>query len=512
MRNNYTCRASCSSLLPPPSSPPMLRALLAGTGLILLSGVVYGTAVEPRFLLDRRSLEMELRGCRMGEGRRIRSWRTSRIGMWLEMWDGREGGGPRPSRRGGARPDCGVISSTLRILPTVIPLGAACRRSGPPLVAAGIPVVAVLGNHDYSLMTKESTPPSPGGGAGVGAPGHRRHRSGNDAVAVPAPGGGDTPACGGDRFRLGREQPSGIGNWPQSPAGAHRVVLMHNPSRIGRSRRGSAPWRCSPYPRGQIRILGPPASWLEIVREGEVCRRMGPRIHGRGGNRLYVNRGIGFSTLPIRINCRPELTLVTLRKAGEDLPRRVPGDGGSAASAAWAGKLTSTDRRRGRGSILSSAATGSAPHRPRRRGAPTASMSPVLGRPFPQPGTGAPAGVRRRGGGAGRSGSPQGMAGWEWDFHRERPIRLPDHSPRQHRPSCRTASLRMVEGPYDAILVLTDVALGVQEGPIVPGLASDAARVMVLSLDRLRLSERGAPPRHLDSEAVVWNGATLSCI
>lgn len=33
---------------------------------------------------------------------------------------------------------------------------------------------------------------------------------------------------------------------------------------------------------------------------------------GAAGNRLYVNRGIGFSVMPLRINCPPELTWVTL--------------------------------------------------------------------------------------------------------------------------------------------------------------------------------------------------------
>jgi predicted MPP superfamily phosphohydrolase len=37
--------------------------------------------------------------------------------------------------------------------------------------------------------------------------------------------------------------------------------------------------------------------------------------YGQAGNRLYVNRGIGFSSLPPRINCRPELTFFTLRSA-----------------------------------------------------------------------------------------------------------------------------------------------------------------------------------------------------
>jgi predicted MPP superfamily phosphohydrolase len=32
-----------------------------------------------------------------------------------------------------------------------------------------------------------------------------------------------------------------------------------------------------------------------------------------GGLQLYVNRGIGTVGLPFRINCPPEITLITLR-------------------------------------------------------------------------------------------------------------------------------------------------------------------------------------------------------
>jgi predicted MPP superfamily phosphohydrolase len=42
--------------------------------------------------------------------------------------------------------------------------------------------------------------------------------------------------------------------------------------------------------------------------------------YGAPGNRLYVNRGNGFSTVPVRLNCRPELTIFTLER-GEPRPR-----------------------------------------------------------------------------------------------------------------------------------------------------------------------------------------------
>jgi predicted MPP superfamily phosphohydrolase len=36
--------------------------------------------------------------------------------------------------------------------------------------------------------------------------------------------------------------------------------------------------------------------------------------YGQPGNRLYVNVGIGFSDIPIRINATPEVTFFRLRR------------------------------------------------------------------------------------------------------------------------------------------------------------------------------------------------------
>jgi hypothetical protein len=35
--------------------------------------------------------------------------------------------------------------------------------------------------------------------------------------------------------------------------------------------------------------------------------------YGQGSNRLYVNRGIGFSLAPLRIGAMPEITRFTLQ-------------------------------------------------------------------------------------------------------------------------------------------------------------------------------------------------------
>ena len=68
-----------------------------------------------------------------------------------------------------------------------------------------------------------------------------------------------------------------------------------------------------------------------------------------------------------------------------------------------------------------------------------------------------------------------------WQFHFEEPTTLADGSP--HRPSefLDDAALRMVEGPYDVVVVVTDVPLLSRRHRRVPGLASPVSRVAVVS-------------------------------
>lgn len=58
---------------------------------------------------------------------------------------------------------------------------------------------------------------------------------------------------------------------------------------------------------GQFRLSGLPVFWLP--------RGSGHYLEGwyeDNGSRMYVSRGIGTSTLPIRFRCRPELAIITI--------------------------------------------------------------------------------------------------------------------------------------------------------------------------------------------------------
>lgn len=194
-----------------------------------------------------------------------------------------------------------------------------------PLPAAGIPTFAVLGNHDYSL-NKQDDPKDERVALRVREAleeiGVRVLH--NQAATLPAPAGEAGTAQPGAAVHL-----VGIGSeWANEaepemalqgvPSGAPRIVFMHNPNTFPRIPAGAAPFAIGAHTHGgQIRIPGTPSwSWLGLVTEGEShADGWIEDGYGAPGNRLYVNRGVGFSTVPIRINCRPEVTFFRLLPA-----------------------------------------------------------------------------------------------------------------------------------------------------------------------------------------------------
>lgn len=99
--------------------------------------------------------------------------------------------------------------------------------------------------------------------------------------------------------------------------------------------------------------------------------------------------------------------------------------------------------------------------------------------------------------------------GASWIFHVEAPTRLSSDDPRRPSDFLEEASLRMVEARYDAVLVVTDVAVVSRKERVVPGLASTVGRVAVLSTRMHRAAPRGESRYPLESEVVRWNLATL---
>ena len=183
-----------------------------------------------------------------------------------------------------------------------------------PLIKANIPTYAVLGNHDYSHK-----PALPELGEqvkntleGIGVKVLQ-----NQAVNI------DSPAVQGSNQPL---YLVGLGAYiaknsdvkkalAELPDNSPRVVMMHNPASFAAFPPQTAPLAVAGHTHGgQIRLpFTPQWSYLSLIKGEKVYGDAWIKNYGEAGNNLYVNRGIGFSDVPIRINCAPEVTLFTLR-------------------------------------------------------------------------------------------------------------------------------------------------------------------------------------------------------
>lgn len=200
-----------------------------------------------------------------------------------------------------------------------------------PLTNAQIPTYAVLGNHDYGIKASAQLNKSARQRAteiqqsleSIGV-----QLLNNEAIAL---GNGDQTSereafylVGIGAYIPGQSRP--LEAIAQVPDDAARLVLMHNPASFAELPSGTAPVAVAGHTHGgQIRIpFLPHWSWMALVEDksswswlsqikGDIVR-VSDWIPGYGheGNHLYINRGIGFSHLPIRFNCPPELTLFTL--------------------------------------------------------------------------------------------------------------------------------------------------------------------------------------------------------
>jgi hypothetical protein len=138
-------------------------------------------------------------------------------------------------------------------------------------------------------------------------------------VAVFAPG--DSSRAGalyivgvGDKWAMNDSAAAALA---RLPADAPRIVFMHNPDSYAQIPAGQAPLAVAAHTHGMQ--LGIPfvSDWLWRTQFSDEGSGVAGWIddYGQPGNRLYVNRGIGFSILPGRINAFPELTVFTLRTA-----------------------------------------------------------------------------------------------------------------------------------------------------------------------------------------------------
>lgn len=279
-------------------------------------GLLAWSFVEP-YVLDVQRHEVEI-------PRLPRSWRGRKVALIADLQLGMRMANVATIRQ--------VVRRLVRCRPALVLLAgdfvyhpgeARARTAGraaelvAPLAAAGVPTYAVLGNHDYAMPTVRA----PRDDALACAVRRALTRVGvrvleNEAVALADPDG----ASGMPLYLVGvgartpgkEDVPRALSGLPPS---APRLVLMHHPDGFSAFPPGQAPLAVAGHTHGgQFRVpFTPEWTWMTFAREDEVHPDGWISDYGEAGNRLYVNRGIGFSVVPMRLNCPPELTVFTLR-------------------------------------------------------------------------------------------------------------------------------------------------------------------------------------------------------
>lgn len=167
---------------------------------------------------------------------------------------------------------------------------------------------AVLGNHDYFMDPRPIWKNLEAAGIELLENAHVLLKRRNATLALM---GLQDPMA-----RNGRFQKIRFGPGPQPdqaargiPPNLFRLCLAHRPSMWDEALAAGAHLTLSGHTHGgQINLLPGISS----------ARILGPYTSGlytRGEHKLYVSRGLGVVALPMRLNAKPELTLLTLRRA-----------------------------------------------------------------------------------------------------------------------------------------------------------------------------------------------------
>jgi predicted MPP superfamily phosphohydrolase len=289
---------------------------------ILAAAAIYGTAIEPRIVMREDHVAPIPQLPAAWEGKQVAVFADLQIGMWWANTDAVKK----------------VVAKTVELNPAFVliagdfvykaedevdPLMQEVLALLQPLIDARIPTYAVLGNHDYELMNEGSRKETQVArrvrfaldSAGI-------HMMDNRSVAVWAPGADSATSAPlyivgvGDKWALNDSATATLAKLPPS---APRIVFMHDPDSYAHIAADQAPIAIAAHTHGMQ--LGIPwvSDWLWRTRFSDEGSGVAGWVthYGQPGNRLYINRGIGFSILPGRINAFPELTVLTLTRAAD---------------------------------------------------------------------------------------------------------------------------------------------------------------------------------------------------
>lgn len=289
-----------------------LKYLVVGLLGLILFLLVWGL-VEP-YTLDRETHDVEIPGLpEAWDGERIGVISDLQVGMWLDNENTVQRAVALLTEE---RPAAVLILGDFVYHPSGEGAVTTAVDLVRPLPEAGIATFAVLGNHDYTVLQKGEPPNEEVAQRLVTA----LEQAGvtvlrNEAVTISA---GDAAA---QLYIVGVDSHYAIKDRPEEalamvPANAPRVTMMHHPNTFAKFPPSSAPLGMAGHLHGgQISLPFTPGwSMLNLFKGSEVhVDGWVETSYGAPGNRLYVNRGIGMSLLPLRIGAAPEVTIFTLR-------------------------------------------------------------------------------------------------------------------------------------------------------------------------------------------------------
>ncbi len=290
-----------------------IKYALIGIGGLVGLLAIWGL-IEPRFLNTEEEIAKIPNLPANWEGKQIGQLSDFQIGLWA---DNRGTASRSVEQMIEANPAAALISGDFIYHATPDPSAEieAAVSIVKPLVDAGIPTYAVLGNHDYGMSSKQAEPKTQLANSLASA----LEAVGvavleNESVAMQLPDSSD-PLYLAAVGSLWANRDNVDAALAGIPADSPRVALMHNPDNFESFPENTAPLAVAGHTHGgQMRLpYSPQWSWLRFTQGDEVhADGWIEDSYGQPGNNLYVNVGIGMSIIPIRLFCPPEMTLFTL--------------------------------------------------------------------------------------------------------------------------------------------------------------------------------------------------------
>jgi predicted MPP superfamily phosphohydrolase len=281
---------------------------------ILSAVTLYSTAVEPRFVARNNERAVIPNLPAAWEGKRIAVFADMQVGMW---WANTDAVRRAVRMVTAAKPAFVLIAGDFvyNADSSVVDQTNEVVRLIQPILDDSIPVYAVLGNHDYSLMNEHSAKENYVAhlvAEGLTKAGVHMMDNRSSVLTMPEHAADSLYLVGvGEKWAKDDHVDDAFATVPRA---APRVVFMHDPDSFVRIPDGDAPFAVAAHTHG-MQVGIPFLSdylWRHYFSDEGMGVEGWQHPHGDTLNAVYVTRGIGFSLVPARLHAFPEVTIFTL--------------------------------------------------------------------------------------------------------------------------------------------------------------------------------------------------------